>query len=85
MCQEYYEGTIGDDSESWEDIWHVPFRFYRLTKVELWRWEDNTSGFTVTFNVPDDDNFENWPELTHHFGYQNGTGSYVQTLDKDLQ
>ena len=72
-CQGNYEGTIGFGAEYWSDIWYVPYRFYRLTKVELYHWDDSVSGFTVTYNVPDDDDFENWPELTHHFGYQNGT------------
>ena len=51
----------------------------------MYHWDESVSGFTVYYNVPDDGNFENWPELNHTFGYQNGTLTTVQTLDKDLQ
>ena len=67
-CSENFEGSF-DEESSYEEVWQVPFRFYRLTKIKMWLWPDNTSGFTVTYNVPDDITFENWPELSHHFGY----------------
>ena len=50
----------------------------------MWLWSDSTSGFTVTYNVPDDPKFENWPELTHHFGFQNGTENQQITFEKDF-
>ena len=55
-CSEYYEGDFDEDS-SWEEVWLVPFKFYRLTKIKMWLWSESTSGFEVTYNVPNDDKF----------------------------
>ena len=67
MVGDCVEGVELDDLEI--DIWHVPFQFYRLTKVEMWKNNHSTSGFKVTYSLPEDEYFDGWPsELTHMFG-----------------
>ena len=52
-----------------EDTWYVPRMFYRLTKVKMWKNDINTSGFMVTYERPDSDEFDGWPlVLEHMFG-----------------
>ena len=51
----------------------------------MWLWSERTSGFEVTYSVPNDDKFQNWPEQTHTFGFQNGTEAVELTFDKDFQ
>ena len=74
--ESYISGTVvNPTSESWEDIWYVPFRFYRLTKIQLFSWTDSASGFEVTYSTPDDGTgrFKNWPDQVHTFGTRDGT------------
>ena len=68
-CSEYYQDSIYTDETSWEEVWQVPFRYYRLTGMKMWLGQHKPTGFEVSYNVPDDENFENWPDLTHQFGY----------------
>ena len=85
---DYISGTTSTDNESWEDIWYVPFRFYRLTKMRLWTWKDSTSGFEVTYSIPDDETrrYMNWPEQVYTFGYKDGTEEPIEALfDKDFK
>ena len=68
-CSEYYSESIYTDETSWEEVWQVPFRYYQLTGMKIWQGQESVSGFEVSYNVPDDENFANWPELIHQFGY----------------
>ena len=50
------------------DYFTITEKFYMLTKVEMYKDTDRTSGFTVYFNVIPSDAFTGWPELSHTFG-----------------
>ena len=56
-----------------DDIWWVPYRYYRLTKIKMYKNSANTSGFEVTYEPPDTDEFVNWPTETRLFGYDSET------------
>ena len=63
--------------------------FYRLVKVEMWKNRINTSGFKVTYERPDEEQFdlEGWPlQLEHMFGFEDQyfeQESIVLTQDLD--
>ena len=61
-------GTI-DEATKEEDIWFVPYSFYMLTKVRMWKKESESYGFEVTFSAYPPDEFVGWPDETHHFGF----------------
>ena len=66
FLENYQTGVTGDNIEY--DEWYVPIKNYILSKVVIYKKWANTSGFEVTF-TPDNDSLENWPDLTHVFGY----------------
>ena len=37
-----------------EVTWHVPYKFYSLSKLLIWPTPSGIQGFEVTFSVPDD-------------------------------
>ena len=55
LIQQCVEGNELSDLEV--DVWHVPYQYYRLTKVEMWKDEHSTSGFKVTYTLPNDSHF----------------------------
>ena len=81
VCSTQLDGVIYDDPET--DIWYVDHRYYRLTQVTMWKDGGTTSGFSVTYEVPDD--FTGWTTETHMFGYTTKTDNLETiTLDTDL-
>ena len=58
-----------------------------LTKVQIWKSGGYTSGFKVTYTLPDDEAFIGWPqEETHMFGFDYETSRYEEVdLTADLQ
>ena len=76
------EGQVHTDSQS-EDEWYVPYQFYMLTKVKMWKNTQNTSGFEVTFSPYPPEDFTDWPDEVHHFGRSNDDMEEI-SLDSDL-
>ena len=64
--ENFQTGVTGDNIEY--DEWYVPIKNYILSKVVIYKQYAVTSGFEVTY-TPDNDSLENWPDLTHVFGY----------------
>ena len=58
-CENYIQGEVLDNS--YEDVWYAPRRPYMLTKVQIWKRNSNTSGFKLTYTLPDDESFIGWP------------------------
>ena len=58
-CENYIHGHVQDNS--YEDVWYAPRRPYMLTKVQIWKSGGVTSGFKVTYTLPDDEAFIGWP------------------------
>ena len=58
-----------------------------LTKVQMWKTGGVTSGFKVTYTLPDDQAYSDWPqEETHMFGFETQTKKYEEfELSADLQ
>ena len=79
-CIQNVEGTVLDNS--YEDEWSVPYKFYRLTKVKLWHYGTETSGFEVTFEAPPD--YSYWEPITRMFGFNDGTSEEEIDLTYDL-
>ena len=48
----------------------IPFRFYRLRRVKIFRYEDRTTGFVATYSAPTD--FFGWPNIRKTFGKKDG-------------
>jgi hypothetical protein len=63
-CNDNIEGTVNDNNVV--NTWYLDKRFYRLTKVKMWKDDVEVSGFEVTYSPPDD--FIGWSELTNVFG-----------------
>ena len=65
----------------------MPYQFYRLTKVEMWKDGGRSSGFKVTYTLQDDVSFTGWPtELTHMFGNEDHVSHYDSVeLTQDLE
>ena len=85
IFEDCFEGEIGENPE--EDIWFVPKRFYQLSKVEMWLDERISSGFKVTYSLPESDDFdESWPEeISHMFGYDYVPTTQEVALTTDLE
>ena len=49
-----------------DDIWYVPYKDYKLKKIEAWKKGGKTSGFEVTFSAPS--SYVDWPDVTFMFG-----------------
>ena len=71
-----YEGTT-----AFTDYWYVDRKLYRLTKVKMWKNERDTSGFEVTFEVPERYGLSYEP-VTHVFGDKD-QDSHVETIAID--
>ena len=56
-----------------DDDWVVPRKFYRLSKVKMWKNNANTRGFEVTFSVPVE--FTGWADETHMYGFPTETSA----------
>ena len=69
VCDTQVVGDIFGDEDT--DVWYVEYRYYRLTEITMYKNEHNTSGFRVTYEVPDD--FSGWATETHLFGYDDET------------
>ena len=80
-CTQNIEGTVL--TNSYEDEWSVPYKFYRLTKVKLWHYGTDTSGFEVTFEAPAE--YEGWEPITRTFGFEDGTTEEEVNLTYDLE
>ena len=66
-----------------DDIWYVPFKNYRLSKVKMWKNVQYTSGFEVTFSPPS--TYTDWPDLTHMFGFTDLIDEYSEiTIASDI-
>lgn len=63
------DGLIGtENGRITDDIWSVPYKFYSLTKVRLWKGNYSNkypvSGFEVTY----ESELEGYPPMSHLFG-----------------
>ena len=61
--------------------WYVPYKFYSLTKVRVWRHSNVMSGFEVTFS-PDPDFLKGYEDITHMFGSEGLTEYTEPFVDK---
>ena len=59
-------GLIHTNPDTYE--WNVGYKFYMLTKLELWKNNVNSSGFEVTFSAWPPEEFDGWPDETFMFG-----------------
>ena len=65
------------------NLWYVPYRNYRLTKIEMFKNGHNTAGFTLTFSPPS--SYTGWPDETHTFGNTGETSQYQSiTFDNEI-
>ena len=48
------------------DTWIVPYKFYRMTRVRMWKQGEEMSGFEVTFEPPA--TYTGWAPYTKMFG-----------------
>ena len=71
VCSEMIEGGVNDNPETFS--WSVPYRYYMLTKVKMWKSGGATSGFEVTYTAPE--NFVGWEPIVQMFGTE-GDASY---------
>ena len=71
-----------DVTERFNRNWNVPYRFYRLGRVRLWRYQDTTTGFRLIYFPPD--SFRGWPKISRTFGSTAGDIYEQVALDKDL-
>ena len=72
MLSGYELGVITDD------IWYVPNKFYKLSKIKMWKNDSNTAGFQVTYSPKDD--FTGWPDEVHMFGFDDVTSHIDEIL-----
>ena len=59
-----HEGVIIDPIE--EDNWVVPYKFYSLTKIRVYKSDAAMSGFEVVYEAPD--SFTGYEPISHLFG-----------------
>ena len=55
----YFIGTTNNN-------WYVPYRFYNIKEVRIWKDENQMSGFEFVFKVPKD--FTGYEPITHMWG-----------------
>ena len=79
------EGTVLDNPST--DYWFVPFKYYRLIRVEMFKNEKNVSGFKVIYKRPETDYFTGYPlYMNHTFGTEDQDSEYEWVdLEKDLE
>ena len=81
-CSQNIEGTVL--TNSYDDEWSVPFKFYRLTKVKLWHNSGtDATGFEVTYEAPDE--YIGWEPITRTFGLTDGITQTETDLTYDLE
>ena len=80
-CNQWFEGALLENS--YLQTYEVPYRYYRLSKVEMWHYGTDISGFRMTFEVPDD--FIGWLPYTLMFGFQDGPNTAELDIDRELQ
>ena len=78
--------TTGDVwDESTDFIWHVPYKYYRLTTIKTWQDVVNNkfSGFEVTYEPPS--GFIGWLPFTQMFGTTEFGASDEISVDYEIQ
>ena len=76
-------GFIEEETRA-EDTWYVPYTFYMLTSVRMWKGCCESYGFEVTFSAYPPDEFKGWPDLTHRFGFNVPGNMEEITLNSDI-
>ena len=85
VCSRQVDGEIKANRE--DDMWFAQYQYYRLTSITMYKSHARISGFSVKYEVPDDeDEFTGWDSFEKLFGYMHlDTETETVNLDNDLQ
>ena len=59
-------GYEEDQDDTYNKIWTVPYKGYKLTKIKMWKSSTTMSGFEVTYSALS--NYSGWSDYTKRFG-----------------